>query len=131
MTSQDVSNLRINGERLWDSLMELAKIGATGKGGVCRIALTELDRQGRDLFVRWCREAGCEIRIDLANGVGVECARDDAVLLAQRLCDGLGRRRARRAPHVELSRPFDEIVARPEQAIVGFEAGRVERTQRR
>ncbi len=69
MTIQDVSNLRINGERLWDSLMELAKIGATEKGGVCRIALTELDRQGRDLFVRWCREAGCEVRIDQVGNI--------------------------------------------------------------
>ncbi|MFN3493334.1 MAG: Zn-dependent hydrolase, partial [Hydrogenophaga sp.] len=34
-------NLRINGERLWHSLMELAQIGATPKGGVCRIALTD------------------------------------------------------------------------------------------
>jgi beta-ureidopropionase / N-carbamoyl-L-amino-acid hydrolase len=33
--------IRINGKRLWDSLMEMAKIGATAKGGVCRLALTE------------------------------------------------------------------------------------------
>lgn len=58
------TQLRINGDRLWNSLMELAKLGATEKGGVCRIALTELDRQGRDLFTRWAREAGCEVRVD-------------------------------------------------------------------
>ena len=39
------TNLKINGERLWDSLMEMAKIGATEKGGVCRLALTDLDRE--------------------------------------------------------------------------------------
>jgi N-carbamoyl-L-amino-acid hydrolase len=50
--SVDIDNLRINGPRLWDSLMELAKIGATPKGGVCRLTLTELDGQGRDLVTR-------------------------------------------------------------------------------
>ncbi len=60
---------RINSTRLWDSLMELARIGATPKGGVKRLALTELDRQGRDLVVGWLREAGCEIRIDAIGNV--------------------------------------------------------------
>ena len=41
----------IDGERLWHSLMEMAKIGATEKGGNCRLALTDLDRDGRNLFV--------------------------------------------------------------------------------
>ena len=54
----DINNLRINGERLWSSLMELAQIGATPKGGVCRLTLTDLDKQGRDLVTRWAREAG-------------------------------------------------------------------------
>ena len=61
--------MRIDGQRLWGSLMEMAKIGATDKGGVCRLALTDLDKQARDLFVRWCREAGCTIRIDRMGNV--------------------------------------------------------------
>ncbi len=61
------SQAHINGERLWQSLMELARLGATAKGGVCRLALSDLDRQARDLFVRWCEEAGCSVSID---GVG-------------------------------------------------------------
>ncbi len=61
--------VRINGQRLWDSLMEMAKIGATPKGGVCRLALTDLDRDGRDLFARWCREAGCTITVDQMGNV--------------------------------------------------------------
>ena len=69
MSKQDVSNLRINADRLLVSLMELATIGGTEKGGVCRIALTDLDRQGRDLFVRWCKEAGCEIRVDQVGNI--------------------------------------------------------------
>ena len=59
-----MSDIRINGERLWDSLMEMAKIGATDKGGVCRLALTDVDKEARDLFVKWCEEAGCAVTID-------------------------------------------------------------------
>ena len=58
------TNLRINADRLWDSLMEMAKSGATEKGGVCRLALTDLDKQARDLFCAWAKEAGCSIKID-------------------------------------------------------------------
>lgn len=63
------TNLRVNGERLWASLMEMAKVGATEKGGNCRLALTDLDREGRDLFVRWCKEAGCSIQIDKMGNI--------------------------------------------------------------
>jgi N-carbamoyl-L-amino-acid hydrolase len=63
------TNIRINGDRLWDSLMELAKIGATEKGGVKRLALTDLDKQARDLFVRWCQEAGCTIGVDKMGNI--------------------------------------------------------------
>src|SRR3954470_17783593 len=59
-----LTSLRVDGKRLWDSLMELAKIGGTPKGGVCRLTLTDLDRQGRDLFIGWDRELGCTVRID-------------------------------------------------------------------
>lgn len=60
---------RVNGKRLWDSLMELAKIGATAKGGVCRLTLTDLDRDARDLIVGWAKEAGCTIDIDRMGNV--------------------------------------------------------------
>jgi N-carbamoyl-L-amino-acid hydrolase len=49
----------VDGTRLWDSLMQLARIGATPKGGVCRLALTDLDKQGRELVTGWGRDAGC------------------------------------------------------------------------
>ena len=65
----NIENLRINGQRLWDSLMELAQIGATPKGGVCRLTLTDLDKQGRDLVTRWARGAGMTVTIDkIGNG---------------------------------------------------------------
>jgi N-carbamoyl-L-amino-acid hydrolase len=63
------TNIRINGDRLWESLMELAKIGATEKGGVCRLALTDLDREARDLFVKWCKEAGCSVSVDKMGNI--------------------------------------------------------------
>jgi len=59
--------ISIDSQRLWMSLMDLAKIGATAKGGVRRLALSELDGQARDLFIRWCKEAGCSVAID---GIG-------------------------------------------------------------
>jgi N-carbamoyl-L-amino-acid hydrolase len=61
--------LQIDGARLWQSLMELAAIGATDKGGVCRLALTDFDRLARDLFCRWCEQAGCTITIDRMGNI--------------------------------------------------------------
>ncbi len=62
-------NLQIDGARLWDSLIRMAKIGATEKGGCCRLALTDLDREARDLFVAWCEDAGCRVRVDRMGNV--------------------------------------------------------------
>jgi len=72
-----LDQLAINGERLWSSLMTLAGIGVTQKGGVCRLALTDLDRQARELFVRWAREAGCSIRIDRIGNIFAQRAGRD------------------------------------------------------
>jgi len=58
------AGLRVDAQRLWQRLMALAEIGATPRGGVCRLALTELDRQGRERFVGWARELGCTLRRD-------------------------------------------------------------------
>lgn len=70
-------NLEINADRLWDSLMTLAKIGATDKGGVRRLALTELDGEARDLFVRWCEEAGCTVKVDAVGNIFARRAGQD------------------------------------------------------
>jgi N-carbamoyl-L-amino-acid hydrolase len=74
--------LRIDSQRLWASLMTLAGIGATAKGGVCRLALTELDRQARDLLVRWAREAGCTVRVDTIGNLFARREGRDASRLA-------------------------------------------------
>jgi len=68
-TPHDLSPLRINGQRLWDSLMTLAQIGATPKGGVCRLTLTDLDKQGRDLVIQWAVGAGMSVVIDKIGNV--------------------------------------------------------------
>lgn len=56
--------LEINAERLWSRHMDMAKIGATHKGGNNRQALTDEDIAGRKLFISWCEAAGCSVRID-------------------------------------------------------------------
>ncbi|MBF0643709.1 Zn-dependent hydrolase [Pseudomonas protegens] len=56
--------LKINGQRLWASLMAMAEIGATARGGSCRLALSDEDRAGRELFAHWCTEAGMSLSVD-------------------------------------------------------------------
>jgi N-carbamoyl-L-amino-acid hydrolase len=57
-------NLRINADRLWDSLMEMAKIGPGIAGGNNRQTLTDEDAEGRALFKKWCEKAGLEMGLD-------------------------------------------------------------------
>jgi len=68
-TATEIDSLRIDGDRLWGSLMELARIGATPKGGVCRLALTDLDKQGRDLVAGWARDSGLSVSVDQIGNV--------------------------------------------------------------
>jgi N-carbamoyl-L-amino-acid hydrolase len=60
----DNHQIRVNGQRLWDSIMAIGEIGPGQHGGSCRLALTDEDREGRDLFIQWCEQIGCSIRID-------------------------------------------------------------------
>ena len=57
-------NLKINGARLWDSLMQMAQIGPGFAGGNNRQTLTDADSEGRHLFKRWCEDAGCAMGVD-------------------------------------------------------------------
>ncbi|MGE0063136.1 MAG: M20 family metallo-hydrolase [Xanthobacteraceae bacterium] len=59
-----MKNLRIDPERLWDDLMDTARIGATSKGGICRLTLTDLDRQVRDWFKARAEALGCTVTVD-------------------------------------------------------------------
>ena len=58
------TNLRVDGARLWESIMEMAKIGALPGGGCGRLALTDDDKRARDLFASWCERAGCTVDVD-------------------------------------------------------------------
>jgi N-carbamoyl-L-amino-acid hydrolase len=75
------TNQRIDGKRLWDLLMEMAQIGATPKGGVRRLALSEVDRAGRDRFRTLCEQAGLAVRVDaMGNMFARRPGRDPARL---------------------------------------------------
>jgi N-carbamoyl-L-amino-acid hydrolase len=64
-----MKDIRINGDRLWDSLAAMARIGATRHGGVCRLALSDVDKAGRDLFVSWCKDAECVVSVDQMGNI--------------------------------------------------------------
>jgi len=61
--------LKVNKKRLWNSLMEMGRVGGLPNGGCCRLALTDEDKAGRDLFVHWCRQSACEVQIDQIGNI--------------------------------------------------------------
>ena len=65
----DLKDLRVNGKRLKESLMEMAKIGETSAGGVERLTVSDEDKRARDLFVKWLKEMNCEIAIDTMGNI--------------------------------------------------------------
>jgi len=75
-----VNELKVNGRRLWDSLMELGKIGETEKGGSRRLALSDLDKEGRELVIGWMKAAGMTITVDsLGNIFGRRAGQDNSL----------------------------------------------------
>src|SRR5690348_7626352 len=72
MTTMPAQNLQIDAQRLWDDLMQTAQIGGTAKGGICRLTLTDLDRQVRDWFKARAEKLGCMVSVD---DMGVTYAR--------------------------------------------------------
>jgi len=72
-----LSNLRINIDRLATSIEDLAEIGAIAGCGVCRMALTDEDRQGRDMVVKWMHELGLEVTVDqIGNVIGIRAGQE-------------------------------------------------------
>jgi N-carbamoyl-L-amino-acid hydrolase len=67
--SSSLQAIRIDGERLWSTLMTMADIGRTARGGCNRQALTDDDKAGRDLFTKWAQAAGCAIAVDEIGNV--------------------------------------------------------------
>ncbi len=74
----NLSALRVDRERLCRRIAELGAVGEIDGGGVCRLALTDADRQGRDLVVSWMRELGLRVSIDrIGNVIGRREGRED------------------------------------------------------
>jgi beta-ureidopropionase / N-carbamoyl-L-amino-acid hydrolase len=72
--------LRVNGDRLWSRLMQMAEIGATPHGGCNRQALTDADMAGRQLLSHWAHSAGCSVRVDAVGNLFVRRpGRDEAL----------------------------------------------------
>jgi len=64
-----VRPLHVNGERLCSRLQQMALIGALPGGGCNRQALTDEDKAGRELFMSWCEEIDCELRVDAIGNI--------------------------------------------------------------
>ena len=74
----NTTDLRVNGKRLRESLEKMATIGATRGGGVHRLALSDDDKQARDLFVQWLKELDLNVSIDeMGNIFGKKAGRND------------------------------------------------------
>lgn len=78
LMAASAATVRIDSARLLGRIAELAQVGAIEGGGVCRLALTDEDRQGRDLVQEWMVALGLEVRIDgIGNVVGLRRGRED------------------------------------------------------
>ncbi|MDY7101830.1 MAG: Zn-dependent hydrolase [Actinomycetota bacterium] len=64
-----MTELRVDGDRLWASLMEMATHGATPAGGVCRLTGSDEDGAGRRLFIEWCEAIGCDVEVDAFGNI--------------------------------------------------------------
>ncbi len=76
------NRIEVDADRLWQSLMDMARIGATDKGGVCRLAMTDLDQEGRNLLLEWCRPLGCRHALDRAGNLFIRRPGQDDTLPA-------------------------------------------------
>ncbi|KHJ55857.1 allantoate amidohydrolase [Aureimonas altamirensis] len=72
------SNLQVDGDRLWNALMNMAEIGPGVAGGNNRQTLTDEDASGRRLFQRWCEEAGMRVAVDSMGNMFAERPGEDA-----------------------------------------------------
>ena len=71
------TNLRIDIDRLMGRIEALGRVGALSGGGVCRLALSDADRDGRNLVVAWMKEAGLSVSVDrIGNVVGVRAGQE-------------------------------------------------------
>ncbi|MCP5155605.1 MAG: Zn-dependent hydrolase [Ectothiorhodospiraceae bacterium] len=78
--SRGANRLRVDGARLWSTIARSAEIGPGRADGLCRLPLTDADRQMRDQFVQWCRDAGCSITVDRVGNIFARRAGSDDTL---------------------------------------------------
>jgi N-carbamoyl-L-amino-acid hydrolase len=64
-----MGEISINADRLWQSLADMAKVGPTPLGGSRRLTLSDEDKAGRELFLNWVREAGCDVTVDQMGNI--------------------------------------------------------------
>ncbi len=62
-------SLRIDGPRFWSTIERSGQIGPGKAGGLRRLALTDADKEMRDLFITWCLEAGCVVTVDRLGSI--------------------------------------------------------------
>jgi N-carbamoyl-L-amino-acid hydrolase len=75
-----MKDISVDGERLWKRIMDMAEIGKTAKGGCNRRALTDEDKQGRDLFCEWAESVDCDVSVDMVGNIFARRAGTDATL---------------------------------------------------
>jgi beta-ureidopropionase / N-carbamoyl-L-amino-acid hydrolase len=74
------TSTRANAERFWSTIERSAEIGKGREGGLSRLALTDSDKEMRDLFVSWCRDAGLTVSVDQTGSIfGRRAGRDDSL----------------------------------------------------
>ena len=67
--SEKTNRLQVNPDRLWDTIMRSGTIGPGRTTGLCRLALSDSDKEMRDLFVGWCRDAGLTVGVDRLGSI--------------------------------------------------------------
>jgi N-carbamoyl-L-amino-acid hydrolase len=78
--SSGANLLQVDGGRLWETLMRSGEIGPGRAGGLCRLPLTDADKEMRDQFISWCEDAGCRVTIDrLGNIFARRDGRDESL----------------------------------------------------
>ena len=89
---------RIDLDRFWSTIEASAEIGKGRPGGLSRLTLSDADREMRDLFCAWCKEAGLDVEVDTAGNIfGRRAGQGDVPVLRARGRGGEGR--ARRVSH--------------------------------
>ncbi|MGM4916448.1 hypothetical protein [Tardiphaga sp. 813_E8_N1_3] len=92
--------VKVDGDRLWSDIMTMAAIGATANGGSYRTSLSDADRDGRNLFVHWAKEAGLAVTVDKIGNIFARREGQDSTF-SRIWCSN-----AHADPVIDVGRPF-------------------------